>query len=375
MKRAYAVITALFMLLLFGVSVFAEPEAPVYTGLSEASAMSASYAGAKVGAGLSAGSRPELALFSHLLSVPYGDIPVDLSAEGCGPESFSVGPDGSIAILDSINGCIMVYDGDGLASVIRVPRANYPYLLEQNSSAWFVLDYGGTMLRIDKHSGQTAVLGSFPGNGSALSMLREGENVYIYTDAGVLRRVEGDPAAGAVNSPCAAGRFIGRDAKGNVYYIRYSYMESPVCLAEAVLIRYDAGGRPTGCAVLRTEEYEFCPNDNVAVTPEGGVYVIACMEGGVNVFSIAMGRVYESHLDDLEARAEYILRGLPVPERDVDSEKICIGSFASAVFAPAFIIVPDISLDAQLYERSFVPVNYTEPFCRIFFRVLLQAPG
>ena len=343
MRRLAAVISALVFLAIFCGAGFASPSEPVYAGLTEASAASAEAPSCRVLNGARLRRAPDTALFSLVLSVPASEISVDTSCESCGPESFAVEDDGRIALLDSIGSRICVYGFGGLVRTVPIPCSAYPVRLRRDPSAWFVLDSSGREFRVDKND---------------KSVRR----------ASVHRASNRSPAAAGSNV------FLGCDARGNSYFTSYESIDGPVLLGELVLTRYDRKGQPTGYAVLRTEEYDFVPQNGIFVSEDGRVYVLAVINGSVNVFSVVLGKSYTPHKDDLEARAAYVLRGLPVPKRAVECERLVLGgAFLSPV--PVFLPSAPSLLISFSCENGPVPINYEDPFCRIFFRVILQAPG
>lgn len=385
MRRLVCVLASILLFVHFCAGALTASQEPVNLGLSERAAAQDAPLG-RVLSTATVNAIPPRALFSLKLAVPTSSIPIDLSCEGCGPCSFSVGRDGSIAILDSLNKSIKVYDQSGLREELHIPGAVYPIMLEQNSAAWFILDSSGLFIRISKKSDKVwtrNVPGCF---GSIVLMSHVGECIYC-CDCSYNRFVlEGEfpeefpcltPYLEPPKDPrfsSDVSRYVGRDDSGNSYFIRYTFVQSSLVLGELVLCRYNTLGEPTGYAVLNTEEYDFIPTDGISVCEDGSIYVLACIDGAVDAFSVTLGENFVSHIEQLKLRADLLLSGLDVPDRALCSDTILYTCIDISPI-PMLIRSASIYLDALLYQRDFVPCSYVNPSCKLFFRVILQAPG
>ncbi len=379
LKRISAIVAAFVFLAIFCGAGYAMPKERIYAGLTEVSAVDDSAPSRRVLASLHSQRVPETALFSLVLSVPAQDIPFDNSFEGRGPDSFSVADDGSVAILDSINKRICVYDSIGLSLSIDISVAASPIQIEQNSIAWFVLDSSGAVLRIDKSDRLIQTIETSCETADRLLLMQEGESVYLCSGTQPVYAIEGNLPTKPENHSVFEDsktvlRYLGKDGKEGSYYLSYSLIDGPVVLGEYVITRCDRSGNPSGYAVLRQEEYDYCSRDSIFISENGDVFALAAMDGNVNVYSVILGKSYESHIDDLETLAEYICRGLSVPKRDISCERLSCGETIS-VISPVCIEFRVASHESPLYQRRFVPFYYEDPYCKIFFRVILQAPG
>ncbi|MCR5808440.1 MAG: hypothetical protein K6G56_02645 [Clostridiales bacterium] len=396
MKKSLSILLAAITALVFLASgVFAAPaETEYYIGLTEADALKDAPRDGRVRKGLELAETPELAVFTTVLAVPCGrgetEIGFDRHILDGKPEDFFVRKDGSVAILDSVNMRIKVFGRSGVIESIPVPGHYYPVSMTETNEAFFVLDFYGYVYRIDKKTktAEEYAAVKMPPEFQTQCIRADGSDLYICTSGLSMRSVGCEFTSSmkdAYREALSARReqfrlhaekfvYIGKNDKGSLVFESLFPVDRYLDYYERLLCRRDPVSGTIGCALLRTEEYSVLPSNHIRIGEDGKLYVMACMDGCTAVFQVELGSEYESHADELRERAECFYNRIKYSERETKTDVVTVIEFSQSSVLPAIAVRPYIQ-HILLLKRSFIPYHYEDPFCRIFFRVILQAPG
>jgi hypothetical protein len=380
-RTASAIILAFFILAAFCAGVFSEPfSAEDHSRLasSERDALALCSAEGRVIGSPAIGPAPREALFAAVLRIPYGDsvseVKADPACGGSGPQDFLISRDGSIAILDPADRSIKLYGASGFIGCFPLTGTAYPMQMAESSDSYYVLDHDGRVLRFGKDRSHEPVVELAADPDNVFFRLESSDHgVWLITDDGSVKTISGKcPYASfhTSNTSSCDSIFLGRDSSGGTYIESIEYIEGPVMLAEATVTRFDESGRQTGVFGLRLEEYDIPSSRHVRILEDGSCYSIACMDGCAAVFAVYPGSEYSSRTEELYALADLIVSHRALSACESSAPSPCAAHHDAILSPKAF----SASTDPKA-ALGFVPLDYCLSVKKLFFRVILQAPG
>lgn len=280
-----------------------------------------------------------------------GFIPEGPEILPLGPESFDIGRDVAIYLLDSANHRIQCFDAEGnLRSIIplklrgvdlQVAGENTFYILDE--TRWYVsrVDGQGRDLGTYEISKDIeAISGISLDKGKDLTLKVANEEEYKLTSAGkhiapdqqrqtrregltapwsaaihyAFKRLdEGLGHRGVMQVFDTSGDilleipittehllgsvvFVNTDKYGNSYLAVEELLESSIVTVEKTIRKYDSNGKLLGIAKLPIEEYYTCPNTEVRVDEEGNIYHLVPSRDRVKLLKLNLSQNFTSSL-------------------------------------------------------------------------------
>ncbi len=271
-----------------------------------------------------------------------------------GPASFHVDGEGWIAVLDTYNLRVTIYeDSRQVYEIDLEDELVFPYFMCYSGEGFYILDItmeyvlfvDFTHDYIGKNIKHKPVVYELPEGIKAslvwgMDYTKYGVTINIdpydyYLDNGefikcaknIIARDEGynwvnyrkDDMVWKMEPEdnCSVGGLLGTDINGFAYVQYYeNFPEAPWVLFEKTIRCYNPLGEMYGCARIDIDKYFTFPTRDVIVMPDGRVYHMACLEDRVVIYEIILGRTYESRGEELveEAIREYeqsIEEGVP----------------------------------------------------------------
>ena len=304
---------------------------------------------------------PEQAEFIEILNLKIGSgknelgyfknpIPMYVA----GPASFHVDEEGWIAVLDTYNLRVTIYeDSRQVYEIDLQDELAYPYFMCYSGEGFYILDIKmDYVLYVDfthdyigKNNKHKTVVYELPEGCQAslvsgLNYTKYGVTINIepydyYLDndefikcvKNIIARDEGynwvnyrkDDMIWKMKfeDNCSIGALLGTDNNGFAYVQYYeNFPEAPWAVFEKTIRCYNSVGEMYGCARIDIDKYFTFPTRDVIVMPNGRVYHMACLDDRVVVYEIILGRTYESRGEELveDAIREYeqsIEEGIP----------------------------------------------------------------
>ncbi len=375
MRRFVAVWLIILFLVSFSVvSSASKAVSSYFIGTDELSAVINAPRDGAVRPLVSIGQQPRTCMFECILAVENGAseglLSVDRSAEGSAPESLVVEDDGSIAILDSVNHRINIYGPDGFAGSFALPDTSfYPVDLEETDSFFFVLDTSDTIFAIEKLSGEVKATPSPIPYDRVKRFVSMDDSILLLDDNGVSYLVYGEGPSEEIR--ISSRNNIGEDGIGNSYDLLILIADSHRVCADIRLVRHDETGKNRSYATLRLDDYDIS-NFDLYFSDNGEAYLLASLGGCTAVFRIIMGSSCISRLPEFVEIDEASLS-------DISKNKGMFFCITRAVnsFSKTISLCPaaPASVEKHLSREKFIPITYKDPYAKLFFRVILQAPG
>lgn len=291
---------------------------------------------------------------SSIVRIPVGEganhAQVITNVEGgtpMGPESLTVGPDGTIYVLDSIQSQVIVVRNNEIIESISLPFATMPRDILVHEDKLFVLDSNAVVFEVGL-DGKLIEEHPLPNGLGSMSVHRltisDGEIVLwtenyaeisldakaefaekefskskdrgvqnidgkkLYGEAGDFKSGHIKSQDGSVNIDILTEQafgsvsIIGFDAESNIYALVEELADpSPVIATEVTLRRYDKKGQMTG--VVAFPDFVKFPAKPAEVTEAGDAYLLVPTEDAVIVYKAVFGRSYKSRLPEIRERA------------------------------------------------------------------------
>lgn len=262
-----------------------------------------------------------------------------------GPEAFTVSPDSTIYVLDSVNQRILKVKEQKDILTIDIPGVLYPrdilwaggslYILDDSdrilnySVEGFLLDEYQLPTGIDAHqvyrlaASESGVkiwaqnyhefdLDSLPSSVDLEETLKAGKQIgpgilapdgkqWIAMDGGWTQGIfvttnESAEIIIEANGLFGSARLVGFDMEGNIYVlVEDLYDETPDILGVEITIRkYAPSGKLLGVARLPSEEFVMPPRRPVEVTEDGKVYAMIPGKEAVSIYAVDLGTNYHT---------------------------------------------------------------------------------
>ena len=270
-----------------------------------------------------------------------------------GPASFHVDGEGWIAVLDTYNLRVTIYeDSRQVYEIDLKDELVFPYFMCYSGEGFYILDItmeyvlfvDFTHDYIGKDIKHKPVVYELPEGcqASLVSGLDYTENgVTIYGNPHIYNLKDGSFIVGEETvftqadddriiykkgdmnwaikqmENCRIEELYGTDKDGFAYVKHYEdFPEAPWAVFEKTIRCYNPLGEMYGCARIDDDKYFTFPTRDVIVMPDGRVYHMACLEDRVVIYEIILGRTYESRGEELveDAIREYeqsIEEGIP----------------------------------------------------------------
>ena len=303
---------------------------------------------------------PEQAEFIEILNLKIGSGENELGyfekpfpMYVTGPASFHVDGEGWIAVLDTYNLRVTIYeDSRQVYEIDLKDELVYPYFMCYSGEGFYILDItmeyvlfvDFTHDYIGKDIKHKPVVYELPKGSNALvtyglEYTKHGLTLYIGSYIYYLEdekfiigkdtksiengynwikyKIDDNSWTIEFEDNYSVGELLGTDNEGFAY-VRYyeDFPEAPWVLFETTIRCYNPSGEMYGCARIDDDKYFTFPTRDVIVMPDGRVYHMACLEDRVVIYEIILGRTYESRGEELveEAIREYeqsIEEGVP----------------------------------------------------------------
>ncbi len=270
-----------------------------------------------------------------------------------GPASFHVDEEGWIAVLDTYNSRVTIYEDSRQVYEINLQdELAYPYFMCYSGEGFYILDItmeyvlfvDFTHDYIGKNNKHKTVVYELPEGCQAslvsgLDYTEDGVTIYgnphiynleddqfiigketVFTQADYDKIIyKKDDMSWAIKllENCRIEELYGTDKDGFAYVKHYEdFPEAPWAVFETTIRCYNSAGEMYGCARIDDDKYFTFPTRDVIVMPDGRVYHMACLDDRVVVYEIILGRTYESRGEELveDAIREYeqsIEEGIP----------------------------------------------------------------
>ena len=270
-----------------------------------------------------------------------------------GPASFHVDEEGWIAVLDTYNSRVTIYEDSRQVYEINLQdELAYPYFMCYSGEGFYILDItmeyvlfvDFTHDYIGKNNKHKTVVYELPEGCQAslvsgLDYTEDGVTIYgnphiynleddqfiigketVFTQADYDKIIyKKDDMSWAIKllENCRIEELYGTDKDGFAYVKHYEdFPEAPWAVFETTIRCYNSAGEMYGCARIDDDKYFTFPTRDVIVMPNGRVYHMACLDDRVVVYEIILGRTYESRGEELveDAIREYeqsIEEGIP----------------------------------------------------------------
>ncbi|MDW8101185.1 MAG: hypothetical protein RML36_17065 [Anaerolineae bacterium] len=256
-----------------------------------------------------------------------------------GPEAFTVSPDGTIYVLDSVNQRIYIVKEQKDILTIEISGVLYPRDILWASGSLYVLDDSNRILNysvegfllgeyrlptgIDAHqvyklaTSDSRVkiwaqnyhefdLGFLPSSVDLEKQIGPGIlapdgkrwiAMYSGWTQGILMTTDGSAEITIeANGLFGSARLVGFDKEGNIYVlVEDLYDEAPDKLGVEMTIRkYAPNGKLLGVARLPSEEFVMPPTRPVEVTEDGKVYAMVPGIEAVSIYAVELGTSYRT---------------------------------------------------------------------------------
>lgn len=263
-----------------------------------------------------------------------------------GPESFIV-ENGAVYVLDSAKSRILTVE-NGSVSVTPLNSCKYPRLFALAQNGFYVLDYGGTqLLTAGKHNDRSEAI-DLPAKVEAndvkeLRSTNDGLMLRTYEDEVFVMdpdtqvwelscRIEAegdfeeektlklaDRTIGLSTGKNTSFGYLGQNG-GSVFIGVHEFVPYyPVIECEYTVRKLSQSGELEGCCVFDFSNVTAIPDTCCYLDDAGDLYAMTLKEDGVYITKPYLRASYDSHMDELTARAEEICANLPESTRDSTS--------------------------------------------------------